>query len=465
MKMENNNELTKLQGRVCVGAYRYLRSIETELNETDETEKNKKEFSEAYREYTRFIGDEKELPADIEEKAEEIVNTCKENGFFISRFWERRLTPDIKVKYGDFSLIDCDNKQFDYSILIEDNHGNQTEFAKIQVDDGNWTAFSLAGDYLEDFDDLTARVGGRVYDIGDTELLNLWDPFDRDNIIVDENNVLTVDSYTGVYNLLAFSSDNEWMRFALTTPAYTNSLKNYAFRDIAEFQSFFGGMTEEEFIDTIDVRDDAEADDDDSVRKFKNHDYKFISQVCSESVSENEICGPEWVYNELGLGLPVICMYESSILANKEYAAEELIHAYDGFGYEEVKSIINTDDVIVCDIKNGYTGDKTIGPGEGALNVTFNVMHRWLTDEEYADYIEEFNQTRHSTFASVYFIYSMLVLYRMCNHYNDEAVAWLKKHMDTLDSSSEQVKEYVNSGKVNRDVLKEVLYYRGYYTE
>lgn len=84
--MENNNELTKLQGRVCVGAYRYLRSIETELNETDETEKNKKGFSEAYREYTRFIGNEKELSADIKEKAEEIVNTCKENGFFISRF-------------------------------------------------------------------------------------------------------------------------------------------------------------------------------------------------------------------------------------------------------------------------------------------------------------------------------------------------------------------------------------------
>lgn len=463
--MGNNNKLTKLQGRVCVWAYRYLRSLEAELNETDETKKNKKEFSKAYREYTRFIGDEKELPADIKEKAEEIVNTCKENRFFISRFWERRLTPDIKVKYGDFSLIDCDNQQFDYSILIEDNHGNQTEFAKIHVKDKNWTAFSLSGGDLEDFAALIARVGGKTYDIGDTELLNLWDPFDRDNIIMDENNVLTVDSYTGIYNLLAFSSDNEWMRFALTTPAYTDVLKTYAFKDIVEFQSFFGGMTEEEFIDAIDVRDDAEADDDDSVRKFKSHDYKFISAVCSELVPEDEICGPEWVYSELGLGLPSICMYESSILENKEEAAKELLHAYDGFGYEEVKSIINTDDVIVCDIKNGYTGNKTIGPGDGALNPAFETMHRWLTDEEYADYIEEFNQTRHSTFASVYFIYSMLVLYRMCKHYNDEAVAWMKKHMDELDDSSEKVKEYVNTGKVDSEVVKEILYYRGYYTE
>lgn len=463
--MENNNELTKLQGRVCVWAYRYLRSLETELNETDETEKNKKEFSEAYREYTRFIGNEKELSADIKEKAEEIVNACKENGFFISRFWERRLTPDIKVKYGDFSLIDCDNQQFDYSILIEDNHGNQKEFAKIQVDDENWTAFSLAGEDIEDFAVLIARVGGKTYDIGDTELLNLWDPFDRDNIIMDENNVLTVDSYTGVYNLLAFSSDNEWMKFALTAPAYTDSIRNYAFRDIAEFQSFFGGMTEEEFIDAIDVRDDAEADDDDSVRKFKNHDYKFISQVCSESVSENEICGPEWVYNELGSGLTDICVYDSSILENKEDAVKELLHAYDGFGYEEVKSIINTDDVIVCDIKNGYIGEKSLGPGPEVPSTTFETIHRWLTDEEYDDYIEEFNQTNHSTFASVYFIYNMLVLYRMCNHYNDEAVAWLKKHMDELDGSSEKVKEYVNTGKVDSDGVKEILYYRGYYTE
>ena len=59
----------------------------------------------------------------------------------------------------------------------------------------------------------------------------------------------------------------------------------------------------------------------------------------------------------------------------------------------------------------------------------------------------------------------MLVLYRMCNHYNDEAVAWLKKHMDELDSSSEKVKEYVNTGKVDSDIVKEILYYRGYYTE
>lgn len=462
--MGNNNELTKLQGRVCVWAYRYLRGLESELNETDETEKNKKEFSEAYKEYTRFIGNEKELPADIKEKAEEIVNTCKENGFFISRFWERRLSPDIKVKYGEFSLIDCDNKQFNYSILIEDNQGNQTEFVKIQVNDENWTAFSLSGDCLEEFDGLTARIGGKTYDVGDTELLNLWDPFDRDNIIMDENNVLTVDSYTGEYNLLAFSSDNEWMRFALTTPAYTNAIKAYAFRDIVEFQSFFGGMIEEEFIDAIDVRDAAEADDDDSVRKFKNHDYKFINQVCAKSVPRDELCGPEWVYNELCSKLPDICMYDSSILKNKEEAAEELIRAYDSFGYEEVKNIINTNDIIVCDIKNGYIGDKTIGPADD-VSVTFNAMHRWLTDEEYADYIEEFNQTKCSTFASVYFIYNMIVLYRMCKHYNDEAVAWMKEHMEELALSVDRVKEYVNSGKVDSNVLKEILYYRGYYTE
>lgn len=461
--MGNNSELTKLQGRVCVEAYRYLRSIESELNETDETEKNKKEFSEAYKEYTRFIGNEKELPADIKEKAEEIVNTCKENELFISRFWERRVSLGIRVKYGEFSLIDCDNKKFEYSILIEDDHGNQTEFARIQVNNGYWKAFSLSGEDLEDFSGLTARIGGKTYDLCSTGLLNLWDPFDRDNVTMDESKVFTVESYTGEYNLLAFSSAEEWMRFALTTPVYINALKTYAFRDIAEFQSFFGGMTEEEFIDAIDVRDDAEADDDDSVRKFKNHDYKFISQVCSKSVPKNELCGPEWIYNELCLGLPSLCMYDFSTLENKDDAAKEMLHAYDGIGYSMVRNIIKPGEVIVCDIKNGYTGDKTIGPGTSALNVTFNAMHKWLTDEEYADYVEEYNQTKHSTFASVPFLYNMLVLFRMCNHYNDEAVAWLKEHMEELSSSSEKAKEYVNSGKVDSEAVKDVLYFRGYY--
>lgn len=481
MAVKDDERLVGLQGQLCVSAYRYLRSLDRDVSVENNLNDKLMEFNKAYNNYKEYIG---EIGCVLVhgmagQFAESIIKEAKDYGLKISRLWERRISDNVEIKYGTFKIMgktpigdpdiiytvdaifDIGNERYEYPILT---------FESVHK---GYKVYDMRGKLLADgeltyYDEpLTVVVQGRTFDI-DIDQVRTADPFDKDNVHINKGTGdLYIDDDTNRFAGLYFYDPEVAFNYVTQLPDFQKEIKEKAYIKILEFMSLFGNMTEEEFIDKIDIRDSNGYVPIEQYHKFKGHQFKLDTQVCPEDVVNQAWSnGPRYIMNTFYDVFVDILNYITFVITDPS----KRMNAYLQYGehrrkneYYSTYSFRNEYDY---DLGNKRSGFKyTIPLFRPVHTFTEKVAYKWMTKEE----IAEVNCMSGEMLLDIDALYLMLIIYRMCKFYSKDAIDWWKHGMTdikgckeyTLQSQMHEITRiivYVNNMETDDEALDRVLY-------
>lgn len=460
-----SSELARVQGQLCVSAYRYLRGLNREISNTSEAQ-TLNDFNDAYREYTRVMHDEFSTltPATAPEIAKTIIEECNKNSFDLSMFWERRISDTVQIKYGTFKRIISNVGLYEFTVICEIDHVDY-EIGCIDVWRNDWKFYDLADEEMSVDDVITVVIDGKAHDLCKVHLLSMKDPFYEDNKAVFGRYRIGVKSYIYTYDYtLGFNSKQALIRELLKKNSFTNKVKEMAYKSILKFESLFGNTSEDQFLDIVDVRKESERK---NTVKFLDHEMKFVSDVCDEGVAGNwSDPGSQWIYVNLCDGIYDVSLLSICLLDDKAEAVEKILEMSD---LQTSRQTLDSKDIydqrygaIVYDIGNENTTDKIYtGIDDNFIHLSHKEIERWLTPDEQRMY-----DYRHKTGGgamSLTCISLAMAYYRMCKYFTQDAIAYAVNNEDMVQrmwGMASRVQDFVNKGICDEETLKQILYHR-----
>lgn len=481
MAVENDEELADLQGQLCVSAYRYLRSIDRDVSVETNLNEKLMEFNAAYNNYKEYIGEKGFVFVHgmAGQFAESIVKEAKDYGLKISRLWERKISDNIEIKYGTFKIMgrtpfgdpdiiytvdaifDIGDARYEYPILT---------FESVHK---GYKVYDMRGKILADGDltyydePLTVIVQRRAFDIN-IDHVRTCDPFDKDNVQINMGTGdLYIDDDTYRFAGLYFCDSEVAFNYVTHLPNFEKEIKERAYIKILEFMSLFGNMTEEEFIDKIDIRDNNKYVPIEQYPKFKHHEFKLNTQVCSDDIiKEAWSNGPRYLLNTFYDIFVDVINYITFVITDPS----KRMDAYLQYGEHRRKnnyySMYSLRDEYVYDIGNKHSGfEYTIPSFKPVQTFPEKVAYKWMTKEE----IDEINCMSREMILDIEALYIMLIIYRMCQFYSKDAIEWWKHGRTGLKGYKEytlqkrmseinRIRDYVNTMEVDSETLDKVLY-------
>ena len=258
-----------LQGELCVSAYRYLRSLNMNVNTEDKSAVRLKEFNTAYKNYKNFIGENNfvsMVKGNAEDKAREIVDKCADAGFHLSYFWERDpgdLNISLEDKDTNISVRYAIINEKERDVLLASICGNSMTLSFL---DGT----PITVDALEDYEHVTMKMKGKSVEFN-LALLGIHDPFDMENIYynIDEDTFSIVQctvndgDISNLETMVTTYTKEDAVRLYGLVPGYQKDERNEYMSNALIMLSLYDGMTEEEFSDfikkdgySLDIEDD-----------------------------------------------------------------------------------------------------------------------------------------------------------------------------------------------------------------
>ena len=455
-----NSELARVQGNLCVSAYRYLRGLNKEISNTSEVQ-TLNDFNDAYREYAKVMHDEFNTltPATAPEIAKTIVEECNKNSFDLSMFWERRISDAVQIKYGTFKRIISNVGLYEFTVVCEINHVDY-EVGCIEVWRTDWKFYDLTDEEMCVDDTITVVIDGKVHDLCKVHLLSMKDPFCEDNKATFGRYRIGVKSYIYTYDYtLGFNSKQALIKELLKENSFTNKIKEKAYESIIKFESLFGNTSEEQFLDIVDVRQDSERK---NTVKFLDHEMRFVSDVCDEGVADDwSDPGSQWVYMNLCDGIFDVSLLSICSLEDKNDAVEKIIEMAD---LQASRQDIYDQryGAIVYDIGNENTADKVYTGIDGNfIHLSHKEIERWLTPDEQRMY--DYRHKVCDGAMSLTCISLAMAYYRMCKHFTQDAVAYAVAGADLVQrmwGMGSRVQDFITKGICDEETLKKILYRR-----
>ena len=233
-------------------------------------------------------------------------------------------------------------------------------------------------------------------------------------------------------------------------PDFEKEIKEKAYIKILEFISLFGNMTEEEFIDKIDIRDSNKHVPIEQYPKFKGHKFKMDTEVCpNDIINEAWSNGPRYLLNTFyGIFIDVL-NYITFIVTDPS----KRMDAYLQYGTHRRKnacySVYSLRDEYIYDLGNRHSGFEYTIPSFKPVQTFPEKSREMILDIEA--------------------LYIMLIIYRMCQFYSKDAIDWWKHGMTGLRGYEKytlqgrmreinRIRVYVNTMKADNKTLDEVLY-------
>lgn len=455
-----SSELARVQGQLCVSAYRYLRGLNKEISNTSEVQ-TLNDFNDAYRVYAKVMHDEFNTltPATAPEIAKTIVEECNKNSFDLSMFWERRISDTVQIKYGTFKRIISNVGRYEFTVICEINHVDY-EIGCIDVWRSDWKFYDLTDEEMCVDDTITVVIDGKAHDLCQVHLLSMKDPFCEDNKATFGRYRIGVKSYIYTYDYtLGFNSQEALIRELLKENYFTNKVEEKAYKHILRFESLFGNISEEQFLDIMDVRKDSERK---NTVKFLDHEMRFVSDVCDESVADDwSDPGSQWVYVNLCDGIFDVSLLSICSLEDKNEAVEKIIEMAD---LQTSRQDIYDQryGAIVYDIGNENTADKIYtGIDDHIVHVSNKEIERWLTPDEQRMY--DYRHEVCDGAMSLTCISLAMAYYRMCKYFMQDAIAYAVNNEDMVQRMwgvKGRVQDFITKGVCDEKALKKMLYRR-----
>lgn len=461
----DNSELARVQGNLCVSAYRYLRGLNKEISNTSEAQ-TLNDFNNAYREYDKVMHNEFNAitTATAPEIAKTIIEECNKNSFDLSMFWERRISDTVQIKYGTFKRIISNVGLYEFTVICEIDHVDY-EIGYIEVWRDNWKFYDLTDEEMGVDDVITVMINGKAQDICKVHLLSVKDPFCEDNKVTFGRYRIGVKSYIYTYDYtLGFNSKQALIRELLKGNSFTNKVKEKAYESILKFESLFGNTSEEQFLDIVDVRQDSERK---NTVKFLDHEMRFVSDVCDGGVADDwSDPGSQWVYMNLCDGIYDVSLLSICSLEDKDEAVEKILEMAD---LETLKQTLDPKDIydqrygaIVYDIGNENTTDKIYtGIDNNFIHLSHKEIEHWLTPDEQRMY--DYRHKVCDGAMSITCISLAMAYYRMCKHFTQDAIAYAIEDEDMVQRMwgiTSRVQDFITKGICDEETLKQILYHR-----
>lgn len=461
----SSSELARVQGQLCVSAYRYLRGLNKEISNTSEVQ-TLNDFNDAYREYAKVMHDELNTltPATAPEIAKTIVEECNKNSFDLSMFWERRINDTVQIKYGTFKRIIPDISRYEFTVICEIDHVDY-EIGCIDIWRNSWKFYNIADEAMEVDDTITVVIDGKAHDLCKVHSLSMKDPFCEDNKATFGRYRIGVKSYIYTYDYtLGFNSKQALIKELLKENSFTNKIKEKAYKSILKFESLFGNTSEEQFLDIVDVRKESERK---NTVKFLDHEMKFVSDICAEGVTDEwSDPGSQWVYVNLCDGIYDVSLLSVCLLEDKDEAVEKILEMVD---LQNSRQTLDSKDiydqrygVIVYDIGNENTTDKIYtGIDNNFIHLSHKEIERWLTPDEQRMY--DYRHKVCDGAMSLTCISLAMAYYRMCKHFTQDAIAYAVNGGDMVQKMwglTSRVQDFITKGICDEETLKQILYHR-----
>lgn len=481
MTVKDDEKLADLQGQLCVSAYRYLKSLDKDVSVENNLNEKLTEFNTVYNNYKEYIGEMGSVLVHgmAGQLAENIVKKAKDYGLKISRLWERKISDNIEIKYGTFkrmgktiigdpdilytvdAIFDIGDERYEYTILTFESVHKAYKVYDMRgklIADGELTYYD---------EPLTVTVQGRTFDVN-IDQIRTSDPFDKDNVQINKGTGdLYIDDDTDRFDGLYFYDSEVAFNYVTQLPGFQKEIKEKAYIKILEFMSLFGNMTEEVFIDKIDIRDSKRDVPVEQYPKFKGHEFVLDTQVCSDNiVNEAWSNGPRYLLNTFYDIFIDILNYITFVITDPS----KRMDAYLQYGESRRKngnySAYSLRDEYYYDLGNKQSGfEYTIPSFKPVHTFPEKVTYKWMTKEE----IGEINCMSRAMILDIEALYLMLIIYRMCKFYSKEAIDWWKHGMTDIKGCKEytlqghiseinRIRIYVKTLVADGEALDKVLY-------
>lgn len=453
--------LAKVQGQLCVSAYRYLRGLNKEISSVSE-DQLLNDFNDAYREYDKVTNKEfiTLTPATAPEIAKMIIEECNKYSLDLSMFWERRISDTVKIKYGTFKRIIPDIGRYEFTVICEIDHVDY-EIGCIDLWRNIWKFYDLTDEVMNVDDTITVMLNGKAHDICRVRLLSVKDPFCKSNVAMFGSYYLRVESYICNYNYaLGFNSKEALIRELLKENYFTNKIEERAYQHILKFESLFGNTSEEQFLDIMDVRKDSERK---NPVKFLDHKMKFVSDICDKEAAEEwSDPGSQWVYMNLCDGIYDVSLLSICILNDKDEAVEKIMEMADLQTLSLLDKYGQRYETIVYDIGNeNTTNEMYTGIDDHVRHVSNKEIERWLTPDEQRMF--DYRHKLGDGAMPLTCISLAIAYYRMCKYFTQDAVAYAvndENMVQRMWGVKSRVQDFLTKGVCDEWALKKMLYHR-----
>lgn len=250
----DSSELARVQGNLCVSAYRLLRGIHKSITDIGSTNERYESLKETYEEYCKVTGSKMKnisTPDKAVKKCKEIMSECNATGFNLSHFWERKVGEHTYLKYGTFRKIKitkAGNVYLEYTVVGHDiNTGNEEEIAIMSVTGTKASYFTLDGTEDNYESDITFN--------GDTfkyYLLGIFDPWDTNNVAeYFDDRTIMVYSYDNAMTMLTFRSPKLAARYSVSTQYARADARDEMADAVIDFFSIFDGLSSNKIIEMV----------------------------------------------------------------------------------------------------------------------------------------------------------------------------------------------------------------------
>lgn len=458
-----SSELTRVQGQLCVSAYRYLRGLNKEISDPEVSEDQLlNDFNYAYREYDKVVNNEFNVlvSATAPEIAKTIIEECNRYSIDLSDFWERKISDTVKIKYGTFKRIIPDISRYEFTVVCEIDHVDY-EIGCIDIWRNSWKFYNIADEAMEVDDTITVMIDGRAHDICKVHFLSVKDPFCKNNIAMYSSYCMKVESYIYNYDYaIGFNSQEALIRELLKENYFTNKVEEKAYKHILRFESLFGNISEEQFLDIMDVRKDSERK---NPVKFIDHEMKFVSDVCDNEVAEEWYDpGSQWVYINLCDGIYDVSLLGICRLKDKDEVVEKIMEMVDLQALSLADKYGQHYETIVYDIGNENTTNKMYtGIDDHIVHVSNKEIERWLTPDEQRMY--DYRHKGCDGAMSLTCISLAMAYYRMCKYFMQDAIAYAVNNEDMVQRMwgvKGRVQDFITKRVCDEKALKKILYRR-----
>lgn len=458
-----SSELTRVQGQLCVSAYRYLRGLNKEISDPEVSEDQLlNDFNYAYREYDKVVNNEFNVlvSATAPEIAKTIIEECNRYSIDLSDFWERKISDTVKIKYGTFKRILPDIRRYEFTVICEIDHVDY-EIGCIDIWRNSWKFYNIVDEAMEVDDTITVMIDGKARDICKVHFLSVKDPFREDNKAAFGRYRIGVKSYIYTYDYtLGFNSKQALIKEMLKEDSFTNRIREKAYKSILKFESLFGNTSEEQFLDIVDVRKESERK---NTVKFLDHEMKFVSDMCAEGVTDEwSDPGSQWVYMNLCDGIYDVSLLSICMLKDKGEAVEKIMEMVD------LQTLSLTDkygqhyETIVYDIGNENATNRIYtGIDDNFIHLSHKEIEHWLTPDEQRMY--DYRHKVCDGAMSLTCISLAMAYYRMCKYFTQDAIAYAVAGADMVQRMwgiTSRVQDFITKGICDEETLKQILYHR-----
>lgn len=458
-----SSELAKVQGQLCISAYRYLRGLNKEISDPEVSEDQLlNDFNDAYREYDKVMNDEFNVlvSATAPEIAKTIIEECNRCSLDLSAFWERKISDTVRIKYGTFKRIITGISRYEFTVVCEIDHVDY-EIGCIDIWRNSWKFYNIADEAMEVDDTITVMIDGKARDICKVHFLSVKDPFCEDNKAVFGGYRIGVKSYIYTYDCtLGFNSKQALIKELLKKNSFTNRIREKAYKSILKFESLFGNTSEEQFLDIVDVRKESERK---NTVKFLDHEMKFVSDVCAEGVTDEwSDPGSQWVYMNLCDGIYDVSLLSICSLEDKNEAVEKIMEMVDLQTLSLTDKYSQHYETIVYDMGNENTTNRIYtGIDNNFVHLSHKEIEHWLTPDEQRMY--DYRHKVCDGAMSLTCISLAMAYYRMCKYFTQDAIAYAVAGADMVQRMwgiTSRVQDFITKGICDEEKLKQILYHR-----